>query len=73
MNQPTESTMSRRTTNHHALADFDAAFADINIAPIAAMDATLTDASGDPLTAIATQPQHSLLEHNSATPLVPPV
>ena len=41
MNQPNRHrTLSRRTTNHNALADFDAAFTDINITPMAAMDAT---------------------------------
>ena len=71
MNQPNQHpTMSRRTTNHNVLADFDAAFANINIAPTAAMDATLTDANnGDPpsgLYAAVAQPSH-----NSVTPLTP--
>ena len=45
--------MLRSTTNHNVLADFDAAFADIIIAPTSAMDATLTDANnGDPPTTI---------------------
>ena len=62
--------MSHPTTNHNVHADFDAAFAKINIAPTAAMDATLTDANnGDPPTTIGLRSRGSLLEHNSVTPL----
>ena len=72
MNQPNRHrTLSRRTTNHNALADFDAAFTDINIAPAAAMgDGRHPHRCQRPPPSL-----RSLLEHNSVnsvtlTPLV---